>query len=85
MSRISVWIAVSLIEKYIYIPQYVYTFERHLILGKALYTHTHTRTHIYTYNVLRKLLGNMDDWADVEKYPHLNTNKAIKSHIILCF
>ena len=44
-------------EKYIYIPQYVYTFERHLMLGKALYTHT--RAH--TYNVLRKLLGNMDD------------------------
>lgn len=80
MSRIPVWIAVSFIEKYIYIPQYVYTFERHLILGKALYTHT--RTH--TYNVLRKLLGNMDDWADVEKYPHLNTNKAIKPRIILC-
>ena len=51
----------------------------------VIHTHTHTRTHIYTYNVLRKLLGNMDDWADVEKYPHLNTNKAIKSHIILCF
>ena len=80
MSRIFVWIAVSFIEKYIYIPQYVYTFERHLMLGKALYTHT--RAH--TYNVLRKLLGNMDDWADVEKYPYLNTNKAIKPHIILC-